>query len=52
MFIIFCKLSSVMAEGQIYKIHSDFYYVQKDGQSFEFNYDLVKKLYGQNYKYD
>jgi len=22
-------------EGQIYKIHSDFYYVQKDGQSFE-----------------
>ena len=24
-----------MAEGQIYKIHSDFYYVQKDGESFE-----------------
>ena len=24
-----------MAEGQIYKIHSDFYYVQKDGQAFE-----------------
>ncbi len=22
-------------EGQIYKIHSDFYYVQKDGQTFE-----------------
>ena len=22
-------------EGQIYKIHSDFYYVQKDNQSFE-----------------
>jgi hypothetical protein len=35
MFIIFCKLNSVMAEGQIYKIHSDFYYVQKDGESFE-----------------
>ncbi len=24
-----------MAEGQIYKIHSDFYYVQKDGKTFE-----------------
>ena len=24
-----------MAEGQIYKIHSDFYYVQKDNQTFE-----------------
>lgn len=24
-----------MAEGQIYKIHSDFYYIQKDGQTFE-----------------
>ncbi len=32
---IFCKLSFVMAEGQIYKIHSDFYYVQKDNQTFE-----------------
>ena len=24
-----------MAQGQIYKIHSDFYYVQKDNQTFE-----------------
>lgn len=24
-----------MAEGQIYKIHSDFYYIQKDGLTFE-----------------
>lgn len=24
-----------MAQGQIYKIHSDFYYIQKDGQTFE-----------------
>ncbi len=24
-----------MEQGQIYKIHSDFYYIQKDGQTFE-----------------
>ena len=31
-------------EGQIYKIHSDFYYVQKGEQSFEFNIlEVLKK---------
>lgn len=31
--VIFCKLDFM--QGQVYKIHSDFYYVQKDGESFE-----------------